>query len=137
MQFDGGFQIFPADVASFVPVGTPCKPAPHPEGTADIVGTDLQITISLPPGKYMLCIFQNNELKSMSHVEIDVDRKPPAAPPPMPPPPLQSPPPPYIQISVAGKSAGQSIVATEGVDTVATFDGAKDQQHTQVHTMKM
>ena len=73
----------------------------------------------------------------MSHVEIDVDMKPPSAPPPMPPPPSMSPPPPHIQISVNGGSAGQSIVATEGVDTVVTFDGEKGQKHTRIHTMQM
>ena len=50
IQFSGDFQVFPADVASFVLKGEPCQPAPHPEGTADIVRTDLKVTVSLPRG---------------------------------------------------------------------------------------
>ena len=78
VQFTGDFDIFPTDVASFVTKGAACRLAPYPEGTADVVRTDLKITLSLNAGTYTLCLFQNNELKEMPHVEIMVSPRPPS-----------------------------------------------------------
>ena len=92
VQFTGNFQVFPSDIASFVPLGTACKSPPYAEGTAAVVSLDLKITVSLPRGTHTLCLLQNNQIKTMEHVEVIVSSKPPVSPPPVPPPP--SPPPP-------------------------------------------
>ena len=123
VQFSGDFQVFPADVASFVAEGTECKPAPHPEGTADIVSTDLKIKVSLDRGTYILCLFQNNVMKSMPHVKVFVTNSPPASPPPPSPPPPAPHPPPNMLIHVGDNAASSEITAIENTDTIVTFSG--------------
>ena len=124
ITFTGNFQVFPADVASFVLVTDSCKMAPHPEGTAGVVGTDLSIKVTLSTGTYKLCLFQNNELKAMEHVKFIVaDASPPPPPPPSPPPP-PPPPPPEVLLVMDGMNATQSLVATAHKLTTVTFAGS-------------